>query len=95
MTGELALRWFPAAVALLQLIILPLLIIALNSQIDSRIRSHNLDLYAHPSLNDLKKLEEKIEDLSVAVKLLEVTIARLTPRRSHDPGFSLSNEVNP
>jgi hypothetical protein len=77
-------RWFPIVVATLQLVVLPLLIIALYYVIDARIDRHNANLYAHPALNDLKKLERKIEELSLAVNNLQLAIERLTPRRSTD-----------
>ena len=70
--------------AVLQIAILPLLIIALDSKIDTRIDRHNANLYAHPALNDLQKLENKIEQLSAAVKGLELAIERITPRRRED-----------
>ncbi len=82
--ADLLLRWFPAAVAVLQVAILPLLIIALDSKIDTRIDRHNANLYAHPALNDLQKLEAKIEQLSAAVAGLQLAIERLTPRRRDD-----------
>lgn len=85
--SEILLRWFPAGVAALQIIILPLIIVALDSKIDTRIDRHNANLYAHPALNDLQKLESKIEQLSSAVASLQLAIERLTPRRHDDVGL--------
>ena len=82
--GDMLLRWTPLVIAALQLVLLPLIIIAINAQIDGRIEHHNDNLYAHPALNDLKKLEDKIEDLSKAVSHLQVAIERITPRRRED-----------
>lgn len=84
MNGDSIFRWFPVIVAVLQLVFLPLVLISLNAQIDNRIGRHNDNLYAHPSLNDLRKLEEKIEYLAEAVNRLELRIAGLVPRRSTD-----------
>lgn len=80
------LKWFPPVVAIIQLVLLPLLIIALYYVIDARISVHNANLYAHPALNDLKELEKKIAELSVAVEQLKISIERLTPRRHTDVG---------
>lgn len=82
--SETLLKWFPAVVAVLQIAVLPLLIIALDSKIDTRIDRHNANLYAHPALNDLQKLEAKIEQLSSAVAMLQLAIERITPRRKDD-----------
>lgn len=84
MNGDSLFKWFPVIVAILQLIFLPLVLISLNAQIDGRIGRHNDNLYAHPSLSHLDKLEEKIEDLASAVNRLELRLAGLTPRRSTD-----------
>lgn len=84
MTAEFVVKWFPLIVSVLQLAFLPLVVIALNAQIDARIERHNDNLYAHPSLNDLQKLESKIEALAKAVSLLQLAIERLTPRRKDD-----------
>ena len=81
MSAESFLRWFPVAVTVLQLLILPLLVIALNSQIDRRIERHNDNLYAHPALKDLKELEGKIDKLGTAVAELRLAIERISPRR--------------
>ena len=78
MTTDVWLKWVPLVVAVLQIVFLPLIMIALYSIIDSRIDRHNSDLYAHPALSDLKKLEEKIEGLASAVKGLEIAIAKWT-----------------
>lgn len=90
--ADTLIKWFPAAVAVLQIAVLPLLIIALDSKIDTRIDKHNDNLYAHPSLNDLKKLEAKIEQLSAAVANLQLAIERLTPRRRDDYGHTEGHE---
>jgi hypothetical protein len=82
-------RWFPPVVAILQLVVLPLLIIALYYVIDQRIAAHNNNLYAHPALNDLKKLEQEIKELSKAIARLELAFAKFTgadPERSERNG---------
>lgn len=84
MSPDVFFRWFPMIVATTQLVLLPLLLIALNSQIDARITRHNDNLYAHPALSDLKKLDLRIEELARAVAGLQLSIERITPRRRDD-----------
>lgn len=82
--GSAFFRWFPIIVAVTQLVLLPLILIALDARIERGVDRHNANLYAHPALNDLKELEKKIEVLSVTIGKLELAIARMTPRRSTD-----------
>lgn len=91
-------RWTPIIVAAVQLLFLPIVVILLKDQIervmvssavlDSRIRlalkTHNDDIYSHPALADLKKLEDNITALTDEVKELGIKIERLTPRRRGD-----------
>jgi hypothetical protein len=66
--------------ACIQMIFLPLFVLAFNAQIDARIDRHNGNLYAHPALNDIKMLESKIELLSATIGDLKIAIERITPR---------------
>jgi hypothetical protein len=77
-------RWFPPVVAILQLVLLPLLLIALYSVIDARVALHNANPYAHPALIDLKELEKKIEALASTIQNLQLAVERMTPRRRTD-----------
>lgn len=91
-------KWTPIVVAAIQLLFLPIVVILLKDQIekvivssavlDSRIRvalnEHNNDVYSHPALADLKKLEDNIEGLAGEVRDLGIKIERLTPRRHTD-----------
>ena len=77
MQNDALFRWFPVATAIIQIIFLPIIMVALNAQIDGRVQRHNDNLYAHPALNDLKQLESKIEMLSNNVLELKIAIARL------------------
>lgn len=84
MSEETFVRWLPAFTALIQLAILPLLLIALDSRIEKAVKSHNDDPYAHPALNNFKKLEAQIDKLDSAIEKLSLAVERLTPRRSTD-----------
>jgi hypothetical protein len=91
-------KWAPIVVAAIQLLFLPIVIIVLKDQVEkilvnssvldgrvaAAIARHNSDIYSHPALADLKKLEDNIEGLTVEVKDLGLKIERLTPRRRGD-----------
>ncbi len=91
-------RWFPIAVAVVQLVFLPVLVVVLKDQIEKvlqhssvldamisvQIKKHDENLYAHPALADLRKLEDNITNLSNEVRELGLKIERLTPRRRSD-----------
>lgn len=92
MNGDLF-KWFPMVVAAMQLVILPLLVVALNAQIDTRVDRHNMNLYAHPALADLKQLEMRIDNLSGALNKLELAIERMnTRRRASDAPFDMQGD---
>ncbi len=82
MTGDVFLRWFPVVTAGVTLLFLPVFVLAFNAQIDRRVEIHNANLYAHPALNDLKKLESEIKDLSRAIARLELAFARFVTKQS-------------
>ena len=98
MTTELFYKWLPLAVAVAQILFLPIAVVVLKDQVekvlmnsavlDNRIndavREHNDNIYSHPALADLKKLEDNIENLTREVAALGLKIERLTPRRSTD-----------
>jgi hypothetical protein len=91
-------RWAPIIVAAVQLLFLPVVVVMLKDQIekvmmgskvlDSRIafalKEHNDNIYSHPALADLKKLEDNIEGLTSEVRDLGIKIERLSPRRRGD-----------
>lgn len=88
-------RWFPIIIACTQLVFLPIVAVVLKNQVEKvmehsavldgriaeKIKEHNANLYAHPALADLKKLENNIETLSTEVRSLGLKIERITPRR--------------
>lgn len=94
-------RWTPIVVAAIQLLLLPIVIVVLKDQVekilvnssvlDARIAiaitKHNDNIYSHPALADLKKLEDNIENLTSEVQSLGIKIERLTPRRRGDAPF--------
>lgn len=98
MTTDSFFKWAPVVVAAIQLLFLPIIVVLLRDQVekiiqnssvfDARvtlaIKKHNDDIYSHPALADLKKLEDNIADLTEEVKSLGLKIERLTPRRSTD-----------
>lgn len=89
-------KWTPIAVAAIQLLFLPVVVVMLKEQIekvmmaskvlDARIlaalKEHNDNIYSHPALADLKQLEDNISALTHEVNSLGLKIERITPRRT-------------
>ena len=98
MTLDNIYHWIPLVVAMVQVLFLPIVIVVLKDQVekvlmnstvlDSRISTalakHNDNIYSHPALADLKKLEDNITNLTAEVRELGLKIERLTPRRVTD-----------
>lgn len=95
MSTETFRAWFPVLAGAVQIVFLPVVLIllrywiekvmqgspVLDAKIDSGIRRHNDNIYSHPALADLKKLEGNIDRLTTEVTSLGIKIERLTPRR--------------
>lgn len=101
MNADTFFKWTPIVVATIQLLFLPVVVVVLKDQVEKvimtsavfdervsrAIAKHNDNIYSHPALADLKKLEDNIEGLTSEVRDLGIKIERLTPRRRDDAPF--------
>jgi hypothetical protein len=75
--------WVPLAVTALQFVLLPLVLIALDSRIQKAVKGHDGDPTAHPVLADIHELKGQIGKLGDIIVDLRLAVERITPRRRH------------